>query len=360
MPHAAMPMPPRSYDHHVIRIDLDEPSLDRTRIATSPLWETVASLHLLARNPDRAPWPYTSWARGARKVLSDEAVRPVDVLTADAGMPDFFCPPPPLVNPTIGEELAALQAIDPSVVRDQLAAHYPDRLPPSFVPFRDNPRDALRNLAGGLAAYWDGALAPHWPAMRAALEEEVLLRARALAADGPGALLSDLHERVQWQAPTLTLVKGYEHTFAARSRRLALIPLLFSRGALICSTDDPEVVAVSYQARGAVVLADGPDPRGRAGADIGRTDRLAALLGPGRATVLRALILPGTTAGLAVQLGLAASTVSEHLTGLHAAGVVYRSRVGRRVLYGLEPAGVTLLNLLDPIQTGHEVERAAS
>ena len=78
----------------MIRIDLDAPTLDRTRIATSPLWETVASLHLLARNPGEAPWPYTSWARGARSVLAGSAVRPVDVLTVDAGLPDFFCPAP--------------------------------------------------------------------------------------------------------------------------------------------------------------------------------------------------------------------------------------------------------------------------
>jgi hypothetical protein len=44
----------------VIRIELDEPTIGRTRIAISPLWECVASLHLLARRPDDAPWPYTT------------------------------------------------------------------------------------------------------------------------------------------------------------------------------------------------------------------------------------------------------------------------------------------------------------
>ncbi|MDY7087379.1 MAG: helix-turn-helix domain-containing protein [Actinomycetota bacterium] len=50
--------------------------------------------------------------------------------------------------------------------------------------------------------------------------------------------------------------------------------------------------------------------------------------------------------GLATALGLAPSTVSEHLAGLLAAGVVHRRRAGRRVLYGLEPAGTALVRLL--------------
>jgi hypothetical protein len=43
----------------VIRIEIDEPTLARTRIATSPYGEACCSLYLLVRNPDPAPWPYT-------------------------------------------------------------------------------------------------------------------------------------------------------------------------------------------------------------------------------------------------------------------------------------------------------------
>ncbi|MEW2382886.1 helix-turn-helix domain-containing protein [Micromonospora sp. NPDC047707] len=180
--------------------------------------------------------------------------------------------------------------------------------------------------------------------MRAALDEEVLNRARALAADGPDALLADLHERVRWERPVLTLVKPLEHSFRATNQRLLLIPLVFSRGALSCSTDHPQIVAVSYQARGAALLAEGgPAP---AVAGVADTDRLAVLVGRGRAAVLRALTRPATTAGLAATLGLAPSTVSEHLAALLAAGVVHRRRVGRRVLYGLEPAGRALVTLI--------------
>ena len=211
------------------------------------------------------------------------------------------------------------------MVEEQLPDYYDDDPPAWIRPFRDDPDRAFAELADGLAAFWAAAMAPHWPAMRAALDEEVLHRARALAAQGPDALLSDLHQRVIWERPVLTLVKPLEQSFSAVDKRLLLIPLIFSRGALMCSTDHPEVVAVSYQARGAAVLAEGrPEPA---------PDRLAILIGRGRAAVLDALSRPSTTAGLAATLGLAPSTVSEHLAALTAAGVVNRRRAGRRVLY---------------------------
>jgi hypothetical protein len=42
----------------MIRIELDEPTLARTRIAVSPLGETVCSLMLLDRSPDRLGFPF--------------------------------------------------------------------------------------------------------------------------------------------------------------------------------------------------------------------------------------------------------------------------------------------------------------
>lgn len=327
----------------MIRIELDEPTLARTRIATSPLWEVLTSLYLLERNPGEVPWPYTDWARHARRVLADRPeTAPVRVLAANWHLPDFLCPIPPSPAPTLAEQLAVLRATPAEVIAAQLPRyHGPAGLPEWLRPFVDDRHTALHRLADGIQAYWDAAIAPWWPAMRAALDEEVLHRARALAADGPDALLADLHERVRWERPVLTLRKPVEQSFRAVDQRLLLIPLIFSRGALSCSTDHPEIVAVSYQARGAALLAEsGPAPAATAG------DRLAVLVGRGRAQVLRALTRPATTAGLAATLGLAPSTVSEHLTALVAAGVVHRRRVGRRVLYGLEPAGTALVTLI--------------
>jgi len=343
----------------VIRIELDESTLARTRITISPLWETINSLYLLRRNPGELPWPYTGWGRHARRVLAEvPQTDPVRLFfRTDSRSPDFLSPVPPIANPTLAEELAVLRATPAEVVAEQLPSYHPDgELPPWLRPFRNDREAAFDQLAAGLAAFWEAAIAPWWPAMRAALDEEVLHRARALAADGADALLAELHERVRWEKPVLTLVKPAEQSFRAVDQRLLLIPLIFSRGALSCSTDHPEVVAVSYQARGAVLLADrAPTEAAPVAAD---PDRLAILVGRGRANVLRALSRPATTAGLSATLGLAPSTVSEHLAALLAAGVVNRRRIGRRVLYGLEPAGVALVTLVGPTPVDHGVVAA--
>ncbi|GAB1645601.1 ArsR/SmtB family transcription factor [Krasilnikovia sp. MM14-A1259] len=328
----------------MIRIELDEQTLARTRIAISPLAELTVGLFLLRRPADEVPWPYGPWAARARQVLrTNPATAPVHVyLQFDDAAPDLFAPVPTGSIPTITEQLDRLRATPAEVVEEQFAKHYPGGEPVSLRPFRTNRHAAFGRLADGLAAYWDAAIAPYWPAMRAALEEEVLLRSRVLAADGPGAVLSQLHELIRWEPPVLTLMKSTEHRLRVVDQRLLLVPLIFSRGTLMCSSDHPDVFMVTYQSRGAAVLADGPARP--APADH---DPLAILLGRGRAAVLRALTVPVTTTGLAATLGLAPSTVSQHLAALQEAGVVRRRRVGRRVLYGLEPAGRALLGLLD-------------
>ncbi|MFC4072410.1 ArsR/SmtB family transcription factor [Actinoplanes subglobosus] len=321
----------------MIRIELDEPTLSRTRIAISPLLEAVCSLWLVARDPAGLPWPFADWVRKAREIPLPAPAQLY--LHLPKRMPDFVAPMPLTPAPTIEEQLELLRRTPAEVIDAQLATHQRDgRLPEHLHQFRDDPETALDRLADGLATWWDAAVAPRWPAMRAALDEEVLLRARALAADGPDALLSRLHERIIWERPVLTLIKRLDAGFTVTGSRVLLVPLIFSRGGMLCSTDDPGTQMVTYQSRGAALLADTPAPA--------PDDRLALLIGRGRATVLRALVVPSTTTGLAATLGLAMSTVSEHLAHLQAAGVVHRRRAGRRVLYGLEPAGLALVNLL--------------
>lgn len=327
----------------VIRIHVDDATVARTRLAVSPLWEIQTGFWMLYRNPDELPWPYTEWARQARRVLARlPASAPIRVyLDAGADLPDFLSPIPPTAAPSLAEELAALRETPEELVADQVRRRWPDGGPEWLRPYATDPHGALERLADDVFTWWEATLAPWWPAMQAVLDEEVLHRARSLAADGPDALLADLHEKARWERPVLTVAKSWEQEVHAADQRLLLVPLIFSGGGLGLYTDHPGVLAVSYPARGAGVLAGGPAGAPRAGAD-----RLALLLGRGRATVLRELVRPATTAGLAGALGLAPSTVSEHLSALLAARVVHRRRVGRRVLYGLEPAGVALLGLL--------------
>jgi DNA-binding transcriptional ArsR family regulator len=335
----------------VIRIHLDDATLARTRIAISPLHELVSGLQLLHRHADQAPWPYTDWAARARDVLRTNSVtQPLGLygLMSEANRsrrtPDLFNPIPESAFASLPDQVRALRRTPVELVRQQFGTHYPDGIPAYLQPYLDEPERAFGRLADGLEAFWEQAVAPYWPGMRRALEEEVLLRARSLAADGPAALLADLRGNARWEPPVLTLVRQrrIESRLDAVDQRLLLVPLILAGNRLTVSTDHPEIVMLSYQARGEAVLAPDPVPAPAA------EDRLASLIGPGRAKVLRALRHPATTTGLATGLGLAPSTVSEQLAALQAAGVVHRRRSGRQVFYGLEPAGTALLSLLEP------------
>lgn len=123
--------------------------------------------------------------------------------------------------------------------------------------------------------------------------------------------------------------------------RLLLVPTVFS-GGLRLLLEGPAGVAMSYQAR-----ATGRLRILTAGADGDRSeDRLALLLGKGRAQVVRALELPMTTTAVAESLGLAKSTVSQHLAVLSGSGVVWKRRTGASVFYQLDQSGLALLRQL--------------
>lgn len=332
----------------MIRIHLDESTLARTRIAISPLTETIGALQLLHRSGGRsAPWPYTAWAVRAREVLrAMPETTPLRVYGQLYGThhgrrtPDLFEPIPLSPAPDLVDELAVLRRTPQDVVDEQFAKHYPEGIPDFLVPYREDRARALGALADALAAFWEQALAPYWPAMRTALDEEVLTRSRSLAAHGPETLLAGLSGPLEWKPPVLSLSKPKESRMAAVDQRLLLVPSVFADEKPGCSTDHPTILRLTYQARGAAVLAGSSARGGRPG-----PDRLGSLIGRRRAAVLRALDPPATTTGVAALLGLPPSTVSEQLTALQAAGVVHRHRSGRRVFYGLEPAGVVLLSL---------------
>ncbi|WP_225798934.1 helix-turn-helix domain-containing protein [Streptomyces sp. NK15101] len=334
----------------MIRIELDETSLGATRIAISPLRDTFCAMHLAL--PHRHPsWPYQEWVGRAREVWrEDDRLRPLwQLFGVGRRETSDFLLPRPFGTVHVHEELAALRATDPGFVREQAAVCYPGMEDAPFLqPYLRDPEAACAALADAYAAFWEGAIEPYWPTMRRLVEDEVLVRARTFATEGVDALFAGLEARGRWQPPVLELTKYIDAEYAPGERRLVLVPLVFAEGCRLYSTDDPEVFALSFQARGAAALREQAEPVAE--------DRLGLLLGRGRAAVLRELGGPLTTAGLADRLGLAPSTVSEHLSVLAEAGVVTRHRVGRSVYYQLTDTGRSLLALL----AGEDVLAAAA
>src|SRR5262249_60032794 len=77
---------------------------------------------------------------------------------------------------------------------------------------RADPEAAISRLAGTLQAYWDIALAGHWPRIQALLEADVLWRSRRIAVGGAAALFEDLHETITWHRGRLTAAAPHQHS----------------------------------------------------------------------------------------------------------------------------------------------------
>ncbi|MFP1628537.1 ArsR/SmtB family transcription factor [Streptomyces sp. 5K101] len=246
----------------------------------------------------------------------------------------------------MGEGTALLRAVSPPRVQAELEQRFPQGIPDEVRALHSDPEARIAELCDFLPAYWRAALAPFAAPLRAATEEEILLRARILATQGPDTLFGTLHGRLSRRSDVLRLDVGTMRITVPDVSQLVIVPLLFGRGASFFASAPDGSVALSYQAKGAAVLVGDAPPDRRADAPA-RGDRLEILLGRSRAGVVRGLVVPTTTSALAATLGLAPSTVSEHLTSLVAAGLVQRRRAGLRVLYELDGPGAALVEYLD-------------
>jgi DNA-binding transcriptional ArsR family regulator len=234
----------------------------------------------------------------------------------------------------------------------------PQLFPPGFLPVPDPSRNSIGaeldhvravnmwqsrtdRVISLIERYWEWSIAPHWNSIRSSLEEETLFRGRTLAVEGPEAMLGELGGRVMWSQPTLTAPYHQDISQSTAGAQLLLVPTVFAGGVRLF-VKDGSTMAMSYQARATghfhVLTGCG---RGRKA-----EDRLALLLGKGRAQVVRALELPRTTTALAETLGFAKSTVSQHLAVLTSAGIVWKQRVGGQVFYRLDHTGLALLRQL--------------
>jgi DNA-binding transcriptional ArsR family regulator len=321
----------------VIRIELDDDHLSRTRLAMSPTWELVASLCVL--HDDEPPLEHAEWIVRTRRALRGVPLGPLaDPFGGTRVVPDFMAPIPDEPSPSVEAELELMRATEPDVVRADIADCYGDDVPPPWDAFLLRPREMLDRLAEAMHVYWEAVLADDWPRLRSVQEGDLLGRARALALSGPAAVLEELHPRMRWRPPTIELDKPHEE-LALEGRSLVLIPLVFAKSVLIANQSRDQVIALGYQARGTAELATPEVSDGR----------LDLLLGAGRATVLRALEQPATTTELALRLSYAPSTVSAHLDVLSRAGLVDRHRVRRSVFYGLNETGRSLVALLGDV-----------
>ncbi len=331
-------------------LELDVADLAATRFATSPLYETLKAVQLLALPcPPAVNLPWLRWARARleRRPLRLPRLWPL-VVNGLPTYPEFLVPAPALRSPSIDAELARMCAAPAEAVRASLGRVFGHRpWPDSATELAERPQESLAEIAAELAECHDRLILPHWERIRPVLDADIAYRAGLLAGGGARSLFSDLHPDLRWSEGTLTLTDTDEGPSCFRITLgpdgVVLMPSVFNWPEVSVSKATSTQTALAYPARGtATVWQGGPGLPASDRADE-REEAVELLLGGPRARLLVALRSPATTTALARRLGVTASAISQHLAVLHRGGLVDRQRSGRTVLYQTSGLGLALL-----------------
>jgi hypothetical protein len=318
---------------------LSPAALSRCRFAISPLAETLGSLIALQR-PASDPW-LTRWHAqhqpAYRAWLENDEVAAglMSLVAATKWLPDTVTPPPAGgLDTRLADELAEVASHTDDSVRATLSDAVAASWQPQDIGWLPSSALAPR-IAAVLEEGWGRFVAPDWARRRTVLERDIMHRAGVLAAYGWQQAVSGMTRRSAWVGQDA--IRFSDQALPDRlitDEGLIFVPHTAGGGSWTC--ERPAQYALVYPAHAPAAAAEVAGP-----------DALSALLGPGRARVLRELALPATSSQLAKSLGVSLGTVSAHLAVLRGAGVVAGSRAGRSVIYRLTERGEQLATLLD-------------
>jgi DNA-binding transcriptional ArsR family regulator len=309
----------------------------RVEIGSTPTPTLISLVAAALGGPSQGVAP--QWVRQIRRALPPDdaaAVGPV-FSRPSVILPD--CLSGLGLNQPMSSQLERFAAIRPDEFRRGVTDLYNGgrALPAPWQPALRQPRRWVDHYVSVLTAAWQ-AYAPVW---RRAAE----LRARetervgvAVVSGGLDALLSGLSSRAYFSGETLYLADRTPYRVPLAGRRVVLVPLASGSSASIFNLDEPDLVWFGYPMPGLETLMVPPQPAG--------TDALTLLLGPIRATILRALARPTTMGSLAGRLNSGPSTATYHCVQLASAGLVVRRRDGREVRVQRTPRGDALVELL--------------
>jgi DNA-binding transcriptional ArsR family regulator len=336
----------RAYGRTVLaRFNFTPDDVARIRFsqAPAPVTETVLVMAQLRCLADGRVRPGASrWLPEARRAFPATARPLLDLLKSGGAWPDFL----DAFAPDLGEGLEEVRATPRAVLRWELNHDWQDRpgRPPTWIRnLADGDRESLELVVRALHDLYHAVVAPRWDKALATFHADVARRVPVLAGGGHEELFGTLHPRMRWRENGLDRT-GSGGEYDLHGRGMILMPSAFWTGEPLFSHSDrglrPNVLVYAARPNGYASAGQGltADPAGG--------DRLAALLGPTRAAVLRALAEPRGTAELAGVVGISPASASEHAKVLRETFLIETRREGRAVRHSLTALGRTLLGRL--------------
>lgn len=247
---------------------------------------------------------------------------------------DFLAPPLDQVNGDFDTELEFVRNSPAETVRaaiDELREGGP--IAAAVQPLYDNPERELGTLAKVLKSYWQEAIEPVWPRLRALHDADIGYRIGQLTTGGFVKVFAGLHPEVEFAGDRLLIDKPNHHGRRAAGAGLLLVPCAFAWPNLIVLHNEPYQPALTYSPRGV----------GLVWASQVHAEPLSDLVGRNRAALLAHLDVPLSTSQLASYLDMSAPAVSQHLGVLRRCRLVTARRSGRWVLYQRTELAVSLL-----------------
>ncbi|MBZ0306416.1 MAG: winged helix-turn-helix domain-containing protein, partial [Anaerolineae bacterium] len=321
----------------MITIRLNGENPVSTRFVISPIWDTMTSYYLLTLSSDQYP-NYYEWVSETYQTLDGLPFPYLDVLfKSKRFFPDFLTPPVtrPIMN--IYDEIEAIRATPPNLVKrdiDEVRLRFNSYTPDEELilqEYVEQPDTALERLVSEVEMYWRLTLARHWPRMQEILEADILYRARQLALGGVEMVFAELDPTVTYENLEIRFKKKSDHSGEVESDRVILIPLIFSCQSPFSLISPEWYPSLSYQPRGWGMW--------REAGQFPASDALELTVGAGRAKILQSLIQPASTGELAHRLNITAGAVSQHMARLSQAGLVTSMHSGKRVYHQLTQRG---------------------
>jgi DNA-binding transcriptional ArsR family regulator len=333
----------------VLRIRLSADDLLRVRFApaAAPVLESVLMLfelrnrpHATASGPDHRR---DDWRVRVRSRFPEEA-RPLRnlILSRDqALLLDVLTPDPDAAFQFAAELRADLHD------RKPVERPMPDGIPPKLCSYFRSEPAGVRPIDSMLHTFHKAHLAPYWSPITERFDDDVDHRTATMRDQGVAAMLESLHPGLHLDGSTLYSPYPGDREVDLSGRGMILMPSVFWTGRPLLTWNplDPAHNVLVYPAkptsRRQRVLGDG----GRESGHDAHEPRaaLAKLMGPTRAAVLGRLRHPDTTSGIARDLGISVSSVSDHTAALRDAGLISSQRTGQSVEHRLTRLGHSLL-----------------